>query len=49
MPNPLGVNTRFQQNFTTGSYGDKIGRAWCSKKACEICSLFFQKKKLKNI
>jgi hypothetical protein len=24
------LNTHFQQNFTTGSYGVRIGRAWCS-------------------
>jgi hypothetical protein len=28
----------FQQKFATGSYGVKIGRAWSSQKACEICS-----------
>jgi hypothetical protein len=32
------LNTRFEQNFTTGSYGIGIGRSWCSRKACEICS-----------
>jgi hypothetical protein len=32
------LNTCFQQKFTTGSYGIRIGRAWCSWKACEICS-----------
>jgi hypothetical protein len=32
------LNTRFQQKFATGSYGVGIGRAWCSRKACEICS-----------
>jgi hypothetical protein len=31
-----------------GSYGVEIGRAWCSWKACEICSSLVQKKKLKN-
>jgi hypothetical protein len=31
-----------------GSYGVRIGRAWCSRKACEICSLLIQKKKLKK-
>jgi hypothetical protein len=40
------LNTRFQQNFTTGSYGVRIGCAWCSWKACEICSSLVQKKKL---
>jgi hypothetical protein len=43
------LNTRFQQKFTTGSYGVGIGRAWCSQKACEICSSLIQKKKLKKI
>jgi hypothetical protein len=32
-----------------GSYGVGIGRAWCSRKACEICSSLIQKKKLKKI
>jgi hypothetical protein len=32
------LNTCFQQKFATGSYGVGIGRAWCSRKACEICS-----------
>jgi hypothetical protein len=32
------LNTCFQQKFATGSYGVGIGRAWCSQKACEICS-----------
>jgi hypothetical protein len=31
-----------------GSYGVGIGRAWCSWKACEICSSLVQKKKLKK-
>jgi hypothetical protein len=31
------LNTRFEQNFTTGSYRVGIGRARCSRKACEIC------------
>jgi hypothetical protein len=31
-----------------GSYGVGIGRAWCSRKACEICSSLVQKKKLKK-
>jgi hypothetical protein len=26
-----------------GSYKVGIGRAWCSRKACEICSSFVQK------
>jgi hypothetical protein len=34
----IELNTCFQQNFTTGSYGVGIGRAWCSRKACEIFS-----------
>jgi hypothetical protein len=32
------LNTCFQQKFATGSYGVGIGHAWCSRKACEICS-----------
>jgi hypothetical protein len=32
------LNTCFQQKFATGSYSVGIGRAWCSRKACEICS-----------
>jgi hypothetical protein len=42
------LNIYFEQNFTMGSYGVAIGRAWCSRKACEICSSLVQKKKLKN-
>jgi hypothetical protein len=42
------LNACFQQKFATGSYGVGIGRAWCSRKACEICSSLVQKKKLKN-
>jgi hypothetical protein len=42
------LNTYFQQKFATGSYGVGIGRAWCSWKACEICSSSIQKKKLKK-
>jgi hypothetical protein len=42
------LNTCFQQKFATGSYGVEIGRAWCSWKACEICSSLVQKKKLKK-
>jgi hypothetical protein len=38
--------TCFQQKFATGSYGVRIWRAWCSQKACEICSSLIQKKKL---
>jgi hypothetical protein len=34
------LNTCFQQKFATGSYGVGIGRAWCSRKASEICSSF---------
>jgi hypothetical protein len=45
MKNELNIN--FQQKFATGSYGVRIGRAWCSQKACEICSSLVQKKKLK--
>jgi hypothetical protein len=32
------LNTCFQQKFAMGSYGVGFGRAWCSRKACEICS-----------
>jgi hypothetical protein len=39
------LNTCFQQKFAMGSYGVGIGRAWCSRKACEICSSLVQKKK----
>jgi hypothetical protein len=42
------LNTCFQQEFATGSYGVGIGRAWCSWKACEICSSLVLKKKLKK-
>jgi hypothetical protein len=42
------LNTCFQQKFATGSYGVRIGRAWCSRIACEICSSLVQKKKLKK-
>jgi hypothetical protein len=42
------LNTCFQQKFATGSYGVGIGRAWCSRKGCEICSSLVQKKKLKK-
>jgi hypothetical protein len=42
------LTTHFEQNFTTGSYGVGIGHAWCSRKACEICSSLVQKKKLKK-
>jgi hypothetical protein len=42
------LNTCFQQKFATGSYGVGIGRAWCSRKACEICSSLIQKKKMKK-
>jgi hypothetical protein len=44
----LILNTCFQQKFATGSYGVGIGCAWCSRKACEICSSLVQKKKLKK-
>jgi hypothetical protein len=30
------LKPHFEQNFTMGSYGVGIGRAWCSWKACEI-------------
>jgi hypothetical protein len=42
------LNTCFQQKFATGSYGVGIGRAWCSRKACEMRSSLVQKKKLRN-
>jgi hypothetical protein len=42
------LNTYFQQKFATGSYGVRIGCAWCSQKACEICSSIVQKNKLKK-
>jgi hypothetical protein len=42
------LNTCFQQKFATGSYRVGIGLAWCSRKACEICSSLVQKKKLKK-
>jgi hypothetical protein len=32
------LETRFELNFTTGSYRIGIRHAWCSQKACEICS-----------
>jgi hypothetical protein len=42
------LNTCFQQKFATGSYGVGIVRAWCSQKACKICSSLVRKKKLKK-
>jgi hypothetical protein len=42
------LNTCFQQKFATGSYGVRIGRAWCSRKACEICSSLVQKEKMEK-
>jgi hypothetical protein len=39
------LNTCFQQKFATGSYGVGIGHAWCSRKACEICSSLRLKEK----
>ena len=42
------LNTYFQQKFAAGSYKVGIGHAWCSWKACGICSSFIQKKELKN-
>jgi hypothetical protein len=38
------LNTCFQQKFATGSYRVGIGRAWCSRKACALCSTFVLKK-----
>jgi hypothetical protein len=43
------LNTHFDQNFTMGSYKVGIGHAWCSWKACEICSSLVQKKFEKNL
>jgi hypothetical protein len=40
--------THFEQKLTTGSYRVGIWHAWCSQKACEICSSIIQKKKLKK-
>jgi hypothetical protein len=37
-------NIYFEENFTMCSYGVEIRRAWCSQKACEICSSLVQKK-----
>jgi hypothetical protein len=42
------LNTCFEQKFARGSYKVGIGHAWCSWKACEICSSLVQKKKLKK-
>jgi hypothetical protein len=39
------LNTHFQQNFATASYGVRIWHAWCLQKACEICNSLVQKKK----
>jgi hypothetical protein len=39
------LNTLFEQNFTTGSYGVGIGCVWCSRKACKIFSSIVQKKR----
>jgi hypothetical protein len=43
------LNTLFEQNFTTGSYGVGIGCVWCSWKACKIFISVVQKKKMKKI
>jgi hypothetical protein len=43
------LNTCLPLKFATGSYRVGIGRAWCSQKACEICSSVVKKKKLKKI
>jgi hypothetical protein len=32
------LNTCFQQKLAMGSYGVRIGRAWCSQKAYKIYS-----------
>jgi hypothetical protein len=42
------LNTCSQQKFAMGSYRVGIGRAWCSRKACEICSSLVQMKKMKK-
>jgi hypothetical protein len=42
------LNTCFQQKFATGSYRVGIGRAWCSRKACEICSSVVKREKWKK-
>jgi hypothetical protein len=42
------LNIHFEQNFTMGSYKVSVGRTWCSRKACEICSSLVQKKRLKK-
>jgi hypothetical protein len=47
-PEILGVNTCFQQKFTTGSFKVGIGCAWYSWETCEICSSLVQKKRLKK-
>jgi hypothetical protein len=44
----MSLITRFGQNFTMGSYGVGIGRAWCSQKACEICISLVQNKKMEK-
>jgi hypothetical protein len=40
----MNLQAYYEQKFITGSYGVRIGRAWCSRKACEICSSLVQKK-----
>jgi hypothetical protein len=42
------LNTCFLQKIATGSQRVEIWRAWCSQKACEICSSLVQKEKLKK-
>jgi hypothetical protein len=42
------LSTSFEQKFARGSYGVQIGRACCSRKACEICSSLVQKRELEK-
>jgi hypothetical protein len=47
-PGKLSLIPVFNKKIATGSYGVGIGHAWCSPKACEICSSLVQKKNLKK-
>jgi hypothetical protein len=42
------LNPCFQQKFAASSYRVGIGCAWCSWKACKICSSLIQKKEMKK-
>jgi hypothetical protein len=42
----MSLKLVFNKKITTGSYGVRIGCAWCSWKACGIYSLLVQKKKV---